>query len=83
MITQQAARDIINGLSECPCEGCAHSAVTAIGRAIAEGLEDMADAIDKGPTFPLPPSVISALVRERAADLRATGLPSTEEAGDA
>ncbi len=34
--------------------------------AIAAGLRVMADEIDRGPTFPLPPSVISALVRERA-----------------
>lgn len=32
-------------------------------------LRDMADRIDRGPSFPLLPSVISALVRERAADL--------------
>ena len=32
-------------------------------------LRDMADRIDRGPSFPLPPSVFSALVRERAADL--------------
>lgn len=32
-------------------------------------LRDMADRIDRGPTFPLPPSVISALVRERADDI--------------
>jgi hypothetical protein len=32
-------------------------------------LRDMADRIDRGPTFPVPPSVISALIRERADDL--------------
>lgn len=32
----------------------------------AAALRVMADEIDRGPTFPLPPSVISALVRERA-----------------
>jgi hypothetical protein len=32
-------------------------------------LRDMADRIDRGPTFPLPPSVFSALIRERADDL--------------
>lgn len=32
----------------------------------AAALRAMADEIDRGPTFPLPPSVISALVRERA-----------------
>jgi hypothetical protein len=34
-------------------------------------LRDMADRIDRGPTFPLPPSAIAELVRERAADLTA------------
>jgi hypothetical protein len=33
----------------------------------AAWLRELADEIDRGPTFPLPPSVISALVRERAA----------------
>lgn len=32
----------------------------------AEALREMAERIDRGPTFPVPPSVISALVRERA-----------------
>lgn len=32
----------------------------------AAALRVMADEIDRGPTFPLSPSVISALVRERA-----------------
>ena len=32
-------------------------------------LRVMADEIDRGPTFPLPPSVISELIRERAAGL--------------
>jgi hypothetical protein len=36
----------------------------AIGAAAA--LRVMADEIDRGPTFRLPPSVFSALVRERA-----------------
>jgi len=36
---------------------------------IADALRDMADRIDRGPTFPLPPSVISALIRERADDI--------------
>jgi hypothetical protein len=39
-------------------------AIVAAGTAAA--LRVMADEIDRGPTFPLPPSVISALVRERA-----------------
>jgi hypothetical protein len=38
---------------------------------IAAALRVMADEIDCGPTFPLPPSVISALVRERADGLTA------------
>lgn len=38
----------------------------------AEALEDMADRIDRGPTFPVPPGVISELVREHAAALRTT-----------
>ena len=36
----------------------------------AAALRVMADEIDRGPTFPLPPSVISALVRERADGLK-------------
>lgn len=39
---------------------------------IAAALRVMADEIDRGPTFPLPPSVISALVRERADALEAS-----------
>ncbi len=34
--------------------------------AMAATLRVMADEIDGGPSFPLPPSVISQLVRERA-----------------
>ena len=37
-----------------------------MGRAVAAALHVMADEIESGPTFPIPPSVISALVRERA-----------------
>jgi len=37
----------------------------------AAALRVMADEIDRGPTFPLPPTVISALVRERADALEA------------
>jgi hypothetical protein len=37
--------------------------------AVAAALQVMAEEIDRGPTFPLPPSVISELVRERAAGL--------------
>ncbi len=37
---------------------------------IAAVLDLVADDIDAGPTFSLPPSVISALVREKAEDLR-------------
>lgn len=32
----------------------------------AAALREAADEIDRGPTFPLPPSVISALIREHA-----------------
>lgn len=39
--------------------------------AVVAALRDMADRIDRGPTFPVPPSVISALVRERADDIEA------------
>lgn len=35
----------------------------------AQALREMADLVDRGPTFPLPPSVISALIRERADEL--------------
>ncbi len=45
-----------------------------IRTAITAALRDMADLIDRGPTFPLPPSVISALVRERADNLAAEEL---------
>jgi hypothetical protein len=74
MITRQDALDIIQGPTDCPCDDCNNDAVNAIGRAIADALDDMAARIDNGPTFPLPPSVISELVRERAADLRVHGL---------
>jgi hypothetical protein len=37
-----------------------------VGAGVAAALRVMADEIDRGPSFPLPPSVISALVRERA-----------------
>lgn len=43
-----------------------------IGACLAAGLRVMASEIDRGPTFPLPPGVISELVRERAARLDAT-----------
>ncbi len=39
---------------------------------IAAALRVMADEIDQGPTFPMSPSVISALIRERADRLEAT-----------
>lgn len=32
-------------------------------------LRDFADLIDRGPTFPLSPSIFSAMARERADDL--------------
>ncbi len=37
-----------------------------VAAGVAAALRVMADEIDRGPTFALPPSVISALVRERA-----------------
>lgn len=37
---------------------------------IAAVIDMLADDIDSGPTFPVPPSVISALLREKAEDLR-------------
>lgn len=40
---------------------------------VAAVLAEVADQIDRGPTFPIPPSVISELVRERVADLRGAG----------
>lgn len=41
-------------------------------RAVAVSvLRDMADRVDRGPTFPSPPSVIAALIRERAEDIEA------------
>lgn len=40
----------------------------AAGGVAVAVLEAAAEHIDKGPTFPLPPSVVSELVRERAAD---------------
>lgn len=74
MITRQNALDIVRGPAECPCEDCETDAVNAITRAIAETLEDMAERIDNGPTFPMKPGVIAQLVRERAADIRNDGL---------
>jgi hypothetical protein len=50
-------------------EPLAEVAMAATDRAlghVAAWLRELADEIDRGPTFPLPPSVISALVRERA-----------------
>lgn len=40
-----------------------------VSAGVAAALQVMADEIDRGPTFPLPPSVISALIRERAEGL--------------
>lgn len=37
-----------------------------VGAGVRAALRVMADEIDHGPTFPMPPSVISALLRERA-----------------
>lgn len=43
-----------------------------VAAGVAAALRVMADEIDRGPTFPLPPSVISALVRERADGLESS-----------
>jgi hypothetical protein len=37
---------------------------------IAAVIDLLADDVDSGPTFPVPPGVISALLREKAEDLR-------------
>lgn len=42
---------------------------TIVAAGVAAALRGMADIIDRGPTFPPSPSVISALVRERADDI--------------
>lgn len=39
---------------------------------VAAALRGIADEIDRGPTFPMPPTVISALIRERADTLEAS-----------
>lgn len=62
-----------------PCAGgpferdaeIADAVLPIIRTATVAALRDMADLIDRGPAIPLPPSVISALVRERADDLAA------------
>ena len=43
-----------------------------VAAGVAAALRVMADEVDRGPTFPLPPSVISALIRERADRLEGT-----------
>jgi hypothetical protein len=43
-----------------------------VAAGVAAALRVMADEVDRGPTFPLPPSVISALIRERAEGLVAS-----------
>lgn len=48
----------------------ADSVAARVEAAKAQALEQAADAIDRGPTFPISPSIISALVRERAAAYR-------------
>ncbi len=42
----------------------------------AQALREAADLIDRGPTFPMPPSVLSALLRERADDLDTGAYPA-------
>lgn len=44
-------------------------AVVAAG--VVAALRGMADLVDSGPTFPMPPSIISALIRERADQIEA------------
>lgn len=39
-------------------------------QAQANALEEFAELIDRGPDFPLPKSVFSAMARERAEDYR-------------
>lgn len=50
----------------------------AEARGAIAALRDMADRIDRGPRFNMPPSVISALVRERADDLGAEATKETD-----
>lgn len=60
-----------------------HPSIAARAMGIAAVLELVADDIDSGPTFPIPPSVISALVREKAQDLvQAVGGPGSREGED-
>jgi hypothetical protein len=40
-----------------------------VGAGLAAALRKMADEVDNGPTFPIPPSVVAQLIRERADDL--------------
>lgn len=49
--------------------------LAATAAVAATALRDAAKKIDNGPTFPLPPSVISELVRERADDYLADSTP--------
>ena len=37
---------------------------------VAAAYDDFADLIDRGPTFPMPPSIFSAMAHERAEDIR-------------
>ena len=46
-------------------------------------LREVAALIDRGPAIPLPPSIFSALVRERADELDPAKLTTTEETPDA
>jgi hypothetical protein len=43
--------------------------IVAAGLVVAFRL--LADLVDNGPTFPMPPSIISALIRERADQIEA------------
>lgn len=60
-----------------------HPNVRARALGIAAVLDLVADDIDRGPTFPIPPSVISALLREKAQGLvDAVGGPGSREGED-
>ena len=47
----------------------ADALIPFVERAKAKVLREMADAIDEGPTFALPPSIVSTLIRERADEI--------------
>lgn len=89
-ITTEMVEAVVKALHDADCgagTGCLHepirgryerfarTAAEAVAPLIAaQVLRDAADLVDRGPTFPLPPSVISALLRERAEDHEAGGV---------